>query len=156
MSYVLDVCEEAVAAGERVSPLVIVARMKADHTPGDVGMYDLEQAQPQSVEEVAAIVRELAARPDYDLACYISQGLLSDTPVLPGETMAEAKVRARQTALPSEGKPVVMTVVYSKDREGVAMHPLDLENHRLERGSLDYPSPELGNTMEGRFSRTRH
>ena len=156
VSFVLDVCSEAVAAGQDVTPMAVVARMKDDHTPGSLGSLDLRDAQEESNERVVQIVHDLANRPEYDLCCYIAQGLVANTTLQPGENLADVRQRAGESGPPEDAEPVVITIVYSKEREGVAMHRLDRAKGRIERGQLEFPSVEHGVTLGGAFCRTRH
>jgi hypothetical protein len=156
VSYVLEVCSEAVAAGERITPMAIVARMKEDHTPDAVGYVDLSKYLDAPNERISEMVLELASRPQYDLCCYVAQGLLADTKLEKGESIPEARQRVLAMGRPEEGQQVVMTLVYSKDREGVAFHKKDEATRTLERGVLEFPPASHGLSMGGIFSQTHH
>jgi hypothetical protein len=156
MSYVLEVCSEAVAAGERITPMAIVARMKEDHTPDAVGYKDLSEYQDAPNERISEIILELASRPQYDLCCYVAQGLLADTKLKKGESPVEARQRVLAMGRPEDGQKVVLTLIYSKNREGVAFHKMDEVNRTLERGVLEFPPASHGLSMGGIFSQTHH
>lgn len=156
VSFVLEVCSEAVAAGESITPMAVVARMKEDHTPDAVGYMDLSKYRDASNERISEIVLELASKPQYDLCCYVAQGLLADTKLEKGESVQEARQRVLAMGRPEEGQQVVITLVYSKDREGVAFHKMDAANRTLERGLLEFPPASHGLSMGGIFAQTHH
>jgi hypothetical protein len=156
VSFVLEICSEAVAAGQGITPVAVVARMKDDHTPDAVGTVDLTQMQEASQSEIAEVVHKLANRPDYDLCCYVAQGRMASSVLEKGESLGEARQRVSAEGAPDDAEPVVMTLVFSKELEGFAMHPLDVAHGRIERVPLEFPSAEHGISVGGYFARPRH
>lgn len=156
VSFVLDICADAVAAGQGITPIAVVARMKDDHTPDAVGTVDLSKMHSASQAEIAEVVHELANRPDYDLCCYVAQGQMASTVLEKGESLPEARKRVSAEGAPEDAEPVVMTLVFSKEMEGFAMHRLDVSHGRIERVPLEFPNPEHGISVGGYFARPRH
>ena len=156
VSYVLDVCAEAIDAGEVVTPLAIVARMNIEHGPSEVGVVNLSQAQAESNERVAEIVKELASRPEFDLCCFVAEGTVSSTDLAPNESALEARNRMAAAAPGADALPVVVTVVYSKEREAVGLHLLDRPKRLLQRGELEFHGPSQATSMSGALVRLRH